>query len=666
MSRHNGKIELHWPNKGAINENIPLDELDSIVEVVLKYKRAKGIILDLKGKNKQEWLNQFYWGDNRILMHYLLKKGYSGKIDMIYIDPPFFSGLDFAYWTQSGKRKHAFKDSWHAGLPHYLNYMYPRLKLMWELLKDGGTIYVHLDWHVAHYVKVLMDEIFGYENFRNQIIWKRLTYKQTQVMGYGVLHDVILYYTKGPGFTWNDIRIPYDVNRLKKYFCWLETENGKNIKLTKAQLNGLEPIPAGRRFALNPIINPNPNRPNLYYEFLGFKKVWKYTKEKMLNYYKRGIVFQPSPGTIPKKKQYLDESPGMKLNDIFLDISGVMGTSKERLDYETQKPEKLLARLIKVSSNPGDLVADFFCGSGTTLAVAQKTGRKWIGCDISKHACHIIIKRMMSLNNADFAIYMIKYPHLEARNGQVDGYRDFMVKLHQASIFENEDDMTSILNENNKMIHVVPFNIVVDGNYIDHVVEKVTKEQNHLDAIDILSVSYRLNARENPSFFSKKRGITVSLYKMPDFNEIASCLIGNEDLNLSAILSKINFDKRKTPLHTFKIPELELDVSVNGTKVELCLKRFEIDPGHKSSDAIPRIIDPVPLLDAWLIDWNYNNKYFMAKWRSFRDKHGKGLVTKAAHDFKRHGKYTIAIMMFDVFGNQSGRLLPLTLPENSY
>jgi len=303
------------------------------------------------------------------------------KVQTIYIDPPFNTGEDFDYIDR-------FQDS------TWLTLMENRLRIAKDFLSYSGSLYTHFDYNANFLARNLLDSILGKENFRNEIIWKRLTYKQTQVQGYGVIHDVIFYYTKSDNPIWTDFRIAYDKERLKKYFCWVETPDGKNVKLSRDQLEGENSIPEGRRFALNPLINVNPDRPNLRYEFLGFTRTWKYTKGKMLEYYKQGKVFQPTPSRLPQMKQYLDESQGMKLNDLWTDISGVMGGSSEYLSFDTQKPEALLKRIILASSNEGNLVMDFFLGSGTTTAVAHKLKRKWVGVEMGAHFYTVVLPRM--------------------------------------------------------------------------------------------------------------------------------------------------------------------------------------------------------------------------------------------------------------------------------
>jgi adenine-specific DNA-methyltransferase len=349
--------EFKWKLIVALTEKLPEDRgIDDILDGIL-----------IKSENWQA-LN-------------LLMNKYRGKVQTIYIDPPFNTGEEFLY-----------KDNYQNST--WLTLMENRLSLSKHLLKDTGSLYCHLDHNSNYLVRFLLDSIFGHDNFQNEIVWKRLTYKQTQTKGYGVLHDTILYYTKTDNYLWTDYRVDYEQETINKYFYWVETPDGRNIKLSKAQLDGKEPIPEGRRFALNPLINVNPDRPNLRYEFLGFVRTWKYTKEKMIELYKKGIVFQPKPEALPQKKQYLDESKGMKLNDLWTDISGVMGNSKECLGFNTQKPEALLERIILASSNENDWVLDFFLGSGTTTAVTHKLKRKWIGIEMGDYFDYIVLSRM--------------------------------------------------------------------------------------------------------------------------------------------------------------------------------------------------------------------------------------------------------------------------------
>ena len=617
--------------------------------------------------NPEKWMNQLYHGDNLHVLKLLIKNGYKEKIDLIYIDPPFYSGLDFTLKTISGKRRKAYKDSWDEGLSQYLSYMKPRLQLIHEVLRDGGTLYVHLDWHVSHYMKVLLDEIFGYDNFQNQIIWKRLTYKQTQVKSYGVLHDVILYYTKGEDYTWNDIRREYDEKRLKKYFRWVETPDGKNLRLTKEQREGHVPLPEGRRFALNPLINPNPNRPNLTYEFLGFTKVWKYTEKKMRNYYEKGIVFQPSKGVLPQKKQYLDESKGMKLNDIFLDVGAVMGSSTERVDFDTQKPAKLLKRLIQVSSNPGDIVADFFSGSGTTLAVAEVLGRRWIGSELSRLGCQIIKNRLLSLDKKVFP-RNAKLPKVQAPNAfsisrllplnenwsnDSHVYQVIISKLYGCTNILNDSLATAVIE--NASVHVFSRNKIIK----DEDIEKLVKlfDENNIKNIIIIGQNWRLNPLHELDVVEE---ISIKFIQAPYPQEINVHLIGIGE-TIDEIAEDIETCSRLKPALFYELPRLTLEIKVKGLSLSLSIKDYVLNTNDPETEKKISDIGIKEKIVFFAVDWNYDSKQFRINYHSTQTKKDPNIKLHAEHLYPEKGNINIAVNIIDVLGHQIYNVIPITI-----
>ncbi|MHA1794113.1 MAG: site-specific DNA-methyltransferase [Promethearchaeota archaeon] len=646
--KRNNTIELIWDGKLIRNDEYSREEVKSI-----KFKiDIHGHPLDL-GKRAESIAdhekindNSLYLGDNLLLMQYLLEQGLKEKIDLIYIDPPFFTRSDFTIALSNGKRTRSYNDTWQNGLAQYLQYMYPRLKLMHELLKKTGSIYIHLDWHVVHYIKLLMDEIFGYENFKNQIIWKRLTYKQTQVKGYGVLHDVILYYTKSNEYVWNDVRAKYSPEKLKKYFNWIETPDGKNIKLSREYFQGQKPIPKGRRFALNPLINPNPNRPNLTYEFLGFKKVWKYTREKMQDYYEKGIVFQPSPGVMPKKKQYLDESRGMKLNDIFLDISGVMGVSKERVGFDTQKPEKLLRRLISVSSNPGDLVADFFCGSGTTISVARKMARRWIGCDISRLAIQTCVKRLLNdeylnLGNGKpyidggkkllFQVKELVYPKSDYLLSNPGRFKKLILNLQGAKPQEKDDLIHGLVD--GIPIHVVHPAVRVDTSWINRTAEKCNEKS--MDEIKVVVNKWYLSVNDDLEKITRNLDVKIHFVNAPKINDLLAQLTGF-NLKVDDIIKgdfPVTFLKKLDLFHPE--PNIMVDIKERDDGLNIRLKTyFMLDKSFKNVNH--SLEDGVKFknLDYWAISFNRKKggfPLFYHDWFSFNNFNNKKQVKLNPH-----------------------------------
>lgn len=316
----------------------------------------------------------------------------SDSVDLIYLDPPFFSSRVYEVIWGDEAEVRSFEDRWDGGVMHYVLWMRDRVRLLHRVLKPTGTLYLHCDPHASHYLKVMLDDLFGITNFRNEIIWKRTGAKGLASARMPNNHDTILSYSKSKTPTWNPEVLfqPYDMDGLDE-----KTEEKYNLA-----------DPDGRRYQLTSLINPNHDRPNLTYEFLGVTRVWRWTKDRMEAAYASGRVVQTAPGRIPRMKRYLDEQRGKPIGDTWTDVQPLNSRARERLGYPTQKPEALLRRIIEASSNPGDVVLDPFCGCGTTISVAQQTGRRWIGIDVSLTAINIIRARLSRIPGADRARYV--------------------------------------------------------------------------------------------------------------------------------------------------------------------------------------------------------------------------------------------------------------------
>ena len=312
-----------------------------------------------------------------------LQKIDSESIDLCYLDPPFFTNRVFQIKDQKGKEQ-TFSDIWANG-ETYLKYILDIASECHRVLNSKGSLYIQCDWHASHYLKVGLDKIFGRKNFRNEIIWKRHNSHNDTKQGsknFGRVHDVIFFYTKSSQYTWNPIFAPYSEEYVKR--AYRHTELGTDRKYALGDLSG----PGGS------------SKGNPYFEFLGVSKFWRYNKSKMQKLFKEGRIIQNSPGTVPLYKRYLDEMPGVLLQDIWNDVKSVKITKNEITEYPTQKPERLLERIIQISSNPKDTVLDPFCGSGTTLVSAFNLDRKYIGFDINPEACAISRKRIKKRANS--------------------------------------------------------------------------------------------------------------------------------------------------------------------------------------------------------------------------------------------------------------------------
>lgn len=360
--------------------------------------------------------NRLFYGDNLDVLREHVK---DESVDLVYLDPPFNSNANYNILfksptgTQSDAQIEAFEDTWHWNdhaedafdqvarsgntkafdllnamrgflgendMMAYLAMMAIRLIELHRVLKPTGSLYLHCDPTASHYLKLLLDGVFGADNFVNEIIWQRSTGKSLMTRRLPTNHDIILTYRMGLASTWNEHSI----------YTAYDPDNLPDKTATKYSHRD----PDGRIYRLDSLINPNPNRPNLTYEFLGVTRVWRWSRERMQGAYEAGLVVQTRPGTIPQLKRYLDEQRGVALSDVWTDIPPLNSQAQERLGYPTQKPLALLERILNASSNEGDIVLDPFCGCGTAVHAAQKLGRQWIGIDITHLAISLIEKRL--------------------------------------------------------------------------------------------------------------------------------------------------------------------------------------------------------------------------------------------------------------------------------
>lgn len=367
--------------------------------------------------------NVLYYGDNLdILRRYIRDE----SVDLVYLDPPFNSNATYnvLFGGKGGERAaaqvQAFGDTWHwdesaarayqgvveAGgaaseamqafrqllgtgdMMAYLAMMAPRLIELRRVLKPTGSLYLHCDPTASHYLKVLMDGVCGPQNYRNEISWRRSNPKSHGSSNFANCRDVILRYSKTETPVFNPIYEEHDPEYVRKAYRHVD--------------------PDGRRYRLLPLLNPNKDRPNLTYEFLGVTRVWRWTRDRMEKAYRDGVVVQTATGSPPQYKLYLDQSQGRTISNDWDDITQASG--REVLGYPTQKPLALLERIIQASSNPGDLVLDPFCGCGTTVAAAQKLGRRWVGIDITHLAINLMRTRLRDMFGNEAAFKVIGEP----------------------------------------------------------------------------------------------------------------------------------------------------------------------------------------------------------------------------------------------------------------
>lgn len=353
-------------------------------------------------------MNRLYYGDNLTVLRENIG---TETVDLVYLDPPFNSQSNYnvLFHSPAGvgsqAQIEAFEDSWHWGreaesafddvlrsgntqaadlirairtslgesdLMAYLAMMAIRLIELHRVLKANGSLYLHCDPTASHYLKIVLDSIFGASAFRNEISWRRSNPKGHHSVNFPNCRDVILRYSKGSKPTFNRIFAEHDPEYVEKAYRYKDA--------------------AGRRYRLLPLLNPSDNRPNLTYEFLGVTRVWRWTKDRMEQAYRDGLVVQLKPGAVPQYIKYLEDSEGRTITNDWHDVAPVHGA--EPLGYPTQKPVALLERIIMASSNLGDTILDPFCGCGTTVHAAQKLDRGWIGIDVTHLAISLIERRL--------------------------------------------------------------------------------------------------------------------------------------------------------------------------------------------------------------------------------------------------------------------------------
>ena len=377
-----------------------------------------------KGPDSKPWLNRIYWGDNREVMSHLLRE-FRGKVDLVYIDPPFDSRAEYkksiALKGKSVSSDHsAFEEKQYTDIwtnDEYLQFMYERLILIRELLSERGSIYTHLDSKRSHYVKILLDEIFGSENFTSELVWKRQqAHSDSKV--YANLHDTVIFYTKTKDFNFNSQYVPYTEKHIEENYRYTD-DRGK--------------------FALGQLKAPGDRGP--LFTWNGHTRHWRYTEANMQKMHDEGRMYYSKSG-VPWKKLYLDEMPGVVVGTIWTDINPIHAQDgNERSNYPTQKPEALLERIINASSAPGSIVFDCFMGSGTTQAVAMKLGRRFIGADINLGAIHTTVKRLNK-------IIEDKQADKKLANDEPPKYLGFQVyHVNNYEIFKNPLEAKSLLVE---------------------------------------------------------------------------------------------------------------------------------------------------------------------------------------------------------------------------
>ncbi len=638
--------------------------------------------MDARGRQLKGWKNKLIWGDNKLILSSLangpLRKEIEeqGGIKLIYIDPPFAVGADFGFDVKIGNdevtkkqtvlEEIAYRDTWGRGISSYLSMMYERLKLMHDLLADNGSIYVHCDWRVNSFLKLILDEIFGNFNNKNELRWRRQPVRGAKATSkqYARNSDVILFYTKSDNWIWNGAYKQYDDNFIKTKF-----RKDKNGRLFRDCDLG------------------------------------DYSEKSIQNFEDQGKIYITSSG---KKRliRYLDEAKGEALGDIWYDISEVNSMAVERLNYATQKPEKLLERIIKASSNEGNIVCDFFCGSGTTAAVAEKLGRKWIVADLGRFAIHTTRKRMIKVQRElkdagkDFRSFEILNLGKYERRFFLDVNTNLSEEDQQKQLeIKHEQYLSLILQgykakrisgfktlhgqKGDRLVYVGPIDFPVTKSIIQDILEECV--ENTITRVDVLGFEFEMGLKPYIKQDLAEYGVNLVLKNIPrevfDKRAVAKGQVKFYDVAYLEVKPTIKGKKVIVELKDFVTRYTQDDLTEIEQKLKKSSSKVVIENGQiiKISKNKEGILNREILtknwhdwIDYWAVDFNYESKKEMIKlaekdkkiwtgnyifeneWQSFRSKKNNNLeFTSAEYEYQEKGKYKIAVRVVDIFGNDT-------------
>lgn len=647
--------ELIWDGKykdgkkvAPVRIALPFQTIETVNESVQERQRS----LDLFASGHEPvWRNRLIWGDKKYVLPSLLPE-FAGKVNLIYIDPPFDTGANFSFTATipddpatdedettsfvkepSILEQKAYRDTWGRGLDSYLQWFYEAVVLLNDLLHDAGSLYVHLDWHVGHYVKAVLDEVFSVKSYQSEIVWQKLRSVKSQSSHFANMHDVIFIYTKSEQWVFNPQFVEKRPELLETHYRYTDPKTGRRYNLADFTQAGTGPA---RRFG-DKTLAPPPG------------KHWIWSQERIDEGMASGLIVF-SKGGLPYVKRYFDEGEGARVGDIWTDINPVNQVANERLDYPTQKPEALLERILKASSNEGDLVLDCFCGSGTTAAVAERLNRRWIACDLGRFAIHTTRKRLLSMENVKpFVVQNLgKYERQvwqaaefaspdDAREREAR-YRGFILDLYHANPISGYAWIHG--TKGGRMIHVGAVDAPVTLSDVKSIAAEVWKSVGKgkgapkTAGVDILGWEFALELNELAKQVAAEAHVDVAFKKIP-----------REVLEKRAV--------EQGDIRFFELAALSVKVKQKGRDVSLKLDDFVVPPDDVPDDVRKAIKHWSQWIDYWAVDWDYKDDTFHNQWQSYRTRKNPDLEKEAAYTYQEAGKYTVVVKVIDILGNDT-------------
>ncbi|MBI5659111.1 MAG: site-specific DNA-methyltransferase [Nitrosomonadales bacterium] len=743
------EVELVWNGKSrdVCTTVLPFQSLEHVDEPRQEAPEMQSDLFDTRGRQLKGWTNKLIWGDNKLILS-SLKSGAlrrqiedAGGLKLIYIDPPFDVGADFSMDIEiGGETFHkepnlleqiAYRDTWGRGADSFIAMIYERLILMRDLLAEDGSIYVHCDWRVNSFIRCAMDEVFGRDRFRNQITWQRFNF-HADARRYGIVVDEILFFTKEDSFVWNPQAVPIKDSYVESHFRSEDTD-GRKYKMADILAKGAGPA---RKFGDKVLEPPSGTH-------------WRFGQEKIDELMKAGRIAFTKNGR-PAVKMYLDEKEGSAVHCLWTDIPPVNPMAEERADYPTQKPEQLLERIIKASSNEGDLVADFFCGSGTTAAVAEKLGRKWICTDLGKFGIHTTRKRLIGVqrelkeSGKPFRAFEVlnlgRYERQAYLNigGRLSGkqkeqalmqkereFRDLILRAYRAEPLEGE----SFFHGKNagRLVVIGPINLPVGRLFVEEVITECRKRG--ASRVDMLAFEFEMGLFPAVLEEAKQKGIDLTPKQIPpevfDKRAVEKGQVVFFDISFIEATPRYN----KKDKFTLQIELTDFSVyytqgaaeaaaaSLKDGKSEVVCEQGQLIKVSKNKDGIVTretlTKHWADWVDYWAVDFDYMSRkeiikvpvdmecgglpplskqgqapenqsgsklphstqpqtefeerwtgsyIFENEWQSFRTRKNRDLeFISAPHTYTTTGRYTVAVKVIDIFGNDTMVLVPVNV-----
>jgi adenine specific DNA methylase Mod len=691
------EVELMWNGKNneVSNAVLPFQVIEQVdeprAEADTKLQMSM-FDIDERGRQLKGWQNKLIWGDNKLILS-SLKNGplrdeieNQGGIKLMYIDPPFDLGADFSMDIEIGEEiftkkanileEIAYRDTWGKGTDSFLAMIYERIILMRDLLAPDGSFYLHCDWRVNSIMRLVLDEVFP-GGYKNEIFWKRQPVRGAKATSgqFARNNDVIFFYTKGEKYTWNHSYKQYDPEFIKSKF---------------------KPDDHGRLWRDSDLGD--------------------YSEISIAEFEKQGRIYTTKNG---KKRliRYLDEEKGEAVSTMWSDIPEVNSMAQERVDYPTQKPEALIERIIKASSNEGDLIADFFCGSGTTSAVAEKINRKWIVSDLGKFSVHTTRKRMIGVqrelkaDGKNFRAFEIlnlgKYERqhyiginenlrLEEQLLQIEKrereFVDLILNAYKADVAEGFKTFQG--KKSGRLIAVGPVNVPVSRLFVEEVILEC--RQKHVTKVDILGFEFEMGLFPNVLDDARSKGIDISPKHIPaevfDKRAVEKGQVVFHDvaaIEVKPLIKRNSIAIELTDFSVFysqdSISGVEASMKDKGNKI--VVEKGQIVKISKDKDGIVTRDQLTKAwtdwIDYWAVDFNFENKreiirvkneasgeweeiwtgdyIFENEWQSFRTKKDRSLELTSVAQECPNGTRKIAVKVVDIFGNDTMTIVEVAI-----